>query len=198
MGRLVGASANALLLRDEARERRLKAMRLSDYRIIHFATHALVADETARFDARAEPALALTLPGTATDIDDGLLMASEIAQLKLNADWILLSACNTAAGNKPGAQALSGLAQAFFYAGARNLLVSHWPVGSEATVRLTMLAIHAITAEPSIAPAEALRRGMVALIRDGDASNAHPTFWAPFVMVGASGGAVARPAEAGR
>ena len=194
VGRLLGASAGSLLLRGEAREGRLKAMRLSDYRIIHFATHALVAGETALFSARAEPALALTLPGTSSEADDGLLMASEVAQLKLNADWILLSACNTASGSKPGAEALSGLAQAFFYAGARNLLVSHWPVGSEATVRLTTLAIQAIAGEPTMAPAEALRRGMIALMRDGDAGNAHPTFWAPFVMVGASGAARARPA----
>jgi CHAT domain len=55
-----------------------------------------------------------------------LLTASEVAQLKLNADWVVLSACNTAAGDKPGAEALSGLARAFFYAGARALLVSHW------------------------------------------------------------------------
>ncbi|WP_375464961.1 tetratricopeptide repeat protein [uncultured Methylobacterium sp.] len=191
VGRLLGASASAMLLRSDAREGKLKAMRLSDYRIIHFATHALVADETALFSARAEPALALTLPGVSSAADDGLLMASEVAQLKLNAEWILLSACNTAAGNKPGAEALSGLAQAFFYAGARNLLVSHWPVGSEATVRLTTLAIQAIAAEPAMAPAEALRRGMIALMQDGNASNSHPSFWAPFVMVGASGAASA-------
>ena len=64
----------------------------------------------------AEPSLALTVP-EATELDDGLLTASEVAQLKLNADWVVLSACNTAAGDKPGAEALSGLARAFFYAG---------------------------------------------------------------------------------
>ncbi len=56
--------------------------------------------------------------------DDELLTASEVAQLKLDADWVVLSACNTAAGDKPGAEALSGLARGFFYAGARALLVS--------------------------------------------------------------------------
>ena len=76
----------------------------------------------------AEPALALTIPKELNDADDGLLTASEIAQLKLNADWVVLSACNTIAGDKPGAEALSGLARAFFYAGARALLVSHWAV----------------------------------------------------------------------
>jgi CHAT domain-containing protein len=73
-----------------------------------------------------EPSLALTIPSEPSELDDGLLTASEVAQLKLNADWVVLSACNTAAGDKPGAEALSGLARAFFYAGARALLVSHW------------------------------------------------------------------------
>jgi CHAT domain-containing protein len=53
-----------------------------------------------------------------TDLDRGLLTASEVAQLKFNADWVVLSACNTIAGDKPGAEVLSGLARSFFYAGA--------------------------------------------------------------------------------
>ena len=72
-----------------------------------------------------------------TEADDGLLTASEIATLKLNADWVVLSACNTAAGGGEGAEALSGLARAFFYAGARALLVSHWAVYSTAATELT-------------------------------------------------------------
>ena len=78
--------------------------------------------------AGAEPGLILTPPGEATPEDDGYLSASEIAGLKLDADWVILSACNTAAGGAEGAEALSGLARAFFYAGARSLLVSHWAV----------------------------------------------------------------------
>ena len=73
----------------------------------------------------AEPALALAISKESAELDDGLLIASEVAQLKLNADWVILSACNTAAGDKPGAEALSGLARAFFFAGAPALLVSH-------------------------------------------------------------------------
>jgi hypothetical protein len=77
----------------------------------------------------------LTLPKDPSELDDGLLTASEVAQLKLNADWVVLSACNTAAGEKPGAEALSGFARAFFYAGARALLVSHWRIDSKAAIR---------------------------------------------------------------
>jgi hypothetical protein len=76
---------------------------------------------------------ALTLPKRSTGLDDGLLTASEVAQLKLNAYWVALSACNTAVANKPGSKAPSGLARAFFYADARALLISHWSVDSEAT-----------------------------------------------------------------
>ncbi len=76
----------------------------------------------------AEPGLLLTPPATATEEDDGYLTASEIAGLKLDADWVILSACNTAAGGAQGAEALSGLARAFIYAQARALLVSHWEV----------------------------------------------------------------------
>ena len=85
--------------------------RFFDYRVVYFATPGLVAGEVKGF---AEPLLALTSPKEPTDADDGLLTASEVAQLKLNADWVVLSACNTIAGDKPGAEALSGLARAFF------------------------------------------------------------------------------------
>jgi CHAT domain len=78
----------------------------------------------------AEPSLALTLPKQPSELDDGLLTASEVAQLKLNADWVVLSACNTAAGDKPGAEALSGLARAavaslLFYDPIYSLKVTH-------------------------------------------------------------------------
>jgi CHAT domain-containing protein len=69
--------------------------------------------------------------------DDGLLTASEVAQLNLDADWVVLSACNTAAGEKSDAEAFSGLARAFYYAKARALLVSHWAVASEVAVKLS-------------------------------------------------------------
>jgi CHAT domain-containing protein len=98
---------------------------------------------------------------------------------------VVLSACNTAAGgsDKPGAEALSGLARAFFYAGAHALLVSHWAVNSDATVKLIIKAFDEIKADPKIGRAVALRRSMLALIASND-RNAHPANWAPFVVVG--------------
>ena len=97
----------------------------------------------------------------------------------------MLSACNTAAGDKPGAEGLSGLARAFFYAGARSLLVSHWPVESEAAIKLTTGTFAELAKNPQIGRAEALRRSMRARIADPSSPhNADPSSWAPFVLVG--------------
>ena len=108
VARALGAPPTQVKLGQEATERAVKIARLSDYRILHFATHGLDASQTARFSERAEPALALTLPQKPSEQDDGLLTASEVAALNLNADWVILSACNTAAGAKAGRRAAVG------------------------------------------------------------------------------------------
>jgi CHAT domain-containing protein len=154
---------------------------LANYRIVHFATHGVLAGQ---LDAAQEPGLILTPPEKASEEDDGYLSASEIAGLKLDADWVILSACNTAAGAATSAEALSGLARAFIYAQARAMLVSHWDVYSEATVKLITVAIREIARDPKVGRAEALRRSMLALIDTGEAQEAHPAYWAPFVVVG--------------
>jgi CHAT domain-containing protein len=160
---------------------------LTRYKIVHFATHGAIAGE---LSGATEPGLILTPPETASQTDDGYLSASEIAALKLDADWVILSACNTAAGEANDAEALSGLARAFFYAGARSLLVSHWAVNSEATVKLITKAVAEFKRNPKIGRAEALRRSMVSMIDTGKDYEAHPANWAPFVVVGE--GAAAR------
>ena len=161
--------------------------KLAGYRVVHFATHGTLSGE---ISGTSEPGLILTPPAEQSEIDDGYLSASEIAALKLDADWVILSACNTAAGGAQGAEALSGLARAFFYAGARALLVSHWAVDSAATVKLITAAVGATTRDKTLGRAEALRRAILAMIDKGQAREAHPAFWAPFVVVGE--GAVAK------
>jgi CHAT domain-containing protein len=106
------------------------------------------------------------------------------ADLRLAADRVILSACNTASGGAQDADALSGLARAFLYAGARSLLVSHWEVNSTSTVKLITKAISELKANPKIGRAEALRRSMLSLITTGKEYEAHPAFWAPLVLVG--------------
>jgi CHAT domain-containing protein len=164
----------------------VKQAKFDQYRIVYFATHRLVSGELERFaKAKAEPALVLTMPDKPTDFDDGLLQASEIAQLKLNADWVVLSACNTAAEENPGAEALSGLARAFFYAGGRSLIVSNWEVDDKSTARLMLNTFQASTSNAKLSHAEAMRQARLEMIDDAKTdSEANPRLWAPFVVVG--------------
>jgi CHAT domain-containing protein len=178
----LGASANDIHLGRNATEANVKRLLLADFRVVYFATHGLVAGDV---EGLGEPSLALTLPNEPNELDDGLLTASEVAQLKLNADWVVLSACNTAAGEKPGAEALSGLARAFFYAGARALLLSHWGIDSKAATRLTTSTFDIMKSNQTIGRAEALRRAMLAYLNDrSDIWNAYPGFWGSFSLVG--------------
>jgi CHAT domain-containing protein len=188
--REVAASVHAdpkdLISGADATETRVKHEKLDRFRTVYFATHGLLAGEVADFaKLNAEPALVLSLPEHPTELDDGLLTASEVAQLKLNADWVVLSACNTASAQKPGAEALSGLARAFFYAGARSLVVSNWEVNSESTVELMTGMFAALAADPKLSHGEALQKSMLAMIGNARRPEwADPRYWAPFVVVG--------------
>jgi len=187
LARTLGAGQErAVVLGQRATVPAVRAADLRDYRIVAFATHALLPGE---LDCLSEPALALTPQGSASTGDNGLLGASAIADLKLDADWVLLSACNTAGsggGNLRG-EGLSGLATAFFYAGTRALLASHWYVVSEPTVFLTTRTFDSYRQAPNLGRAEALRRAQLALLERPNM--AHPLFWAAFALVGDSGSA---------
>ena len=177
----VAGGKGALWLGRGASEATLKKAGLDRYRMLYFATHGLVSGDRAGGTLLSEPALALT-PG---DGEDGFLTATEVAQLRLNADWVVMSACNTAAGAEPGAEALSGLAQAFLYAGARALLVSHWPVESKSAVALMTDIFAKRATDPSLRAADAHRWAMIGMItQPTDPRWSHPAYWAPFVLVG--------------
>ena len=189
--------ARDVLTGERATEEAVRTTDLRPYRVISFATHGLVPGD---LDGLTEPALALTAPAVGGSRGDGLLTMSEVLSMRLNADWVVLSACNTGAADGRGAEAFSGLGRAFFYAGARALLLSNWPVHSAATTLLMTELFRRHAENPSLPRAEALRRAMLHLIDDGafvDAARdtrlfayAHPLFWAPFSVVG-DGGATA-------
>ena len=140
-----GVSQNFYKVHKEANEQKVKTMDLSGFKIIAFATHGLVPGE---LNGLTQPALALSAPDVSGTPGDGLLTMEEILGLKLDADWVILSACNTAGSSGETAEALSGMARAFFYAGTRALLVSHWEVGSDAAVKLTTGAFAELQRHP--------------------------------------------------
>lgn len=182
IARTLGASDSDLFLGDRATEPALRRASLDRYRIVEFATHGLMSGDL----GLGEPALVLTPPAVATADNDGLLTASKIATMKFDADWIVLSACNTAASDgTPDGAGFSGLAKAFFFAGARSMLVSHWSVSSTATIALTAGAFEELGRDPSIGRAEALRRSIIAMMKPTRPLEfSHPMAWAPFVLAG--------------
>jgi len=180
LSRSLKGSSDAIYLQAKATETRVKQMDLRQYRFVGFSTHGVMAGEMAGV---AEPGLILTPPENGTLQDDGYLSASEVAQLKLNADWVLLSACNTAAPDgTPGAEGLSGLAKAFFYAGTRSLLVSNWQVSSEATQKLMSDTMKLYVGASGPGKPEALQGAMLSMMNSKEYR--HPFFWAAFVVVG--------------
>jgi CHAT domain-containing protein len=185
-------SKEDVYLRLRASESALKKMDLSNRRIVAFATHGLVPGD---LNGLTQPSLALSSPEVVGGTDDGLLTMEEILGLKLDADWVVLSACNTASGEGAGAEAVSGLGRAFFFAGARALLVSNWPVETTSARLLTTGVFHKQKANPALSRAQALRQTMLELMNGpGPHEGAwgftysHPMFWAPFSLVGEGGG----------
>lgn len=159
---------------------------LGDYRVIHLASHGLLPISA---ECLPEPAIATSLgaPGQS----DALLDAGEVADLALDADLVVLSACDTGGSGATSAlgtgfrgnrgESLSGLVRAFFFAGARNVVASHWLIPDQETVDLMTAFYGAVAAGAS--PAEAMRTARAALI-SADPANAHPYFWSSFSVIG--------------
>jgi CHAT domain-containing protein len=185
--------SKVLNLGKDANETKVKTTDLSGFKVLVFATHGLVPGE---LNGLTQPALALSAPAVSGAEGDGLLTMEEILALKLDADWVVLSACNTGAGSGAGAEAASGLGRAFFYAGTRALLVTNWSVHSQSARELVTDLFKRQAADKSITRGEALRQAMMAML-DGpgyaDASGktefsyAHPLFWAPYTIIGDGG-----------
>jgi CHAT domain-containing protein len=185
VGQKLGADPGSILTGAAASEANLRRQPLGDYNVLYFATHGLLPGE---LRCGAEPGLALSPPaGSSTSTqDDGFLNAGEIAALQLNADLVVLSACNTAAGGgRLGGESLTGLADAFFHAGARTLVASHWQVPSTATAQLMTQFFDKVGPKVTNALADSLREAQLQLA--GQAPTAHPFYWAAFTILGDGG-----------
>lgn len=188
---LLGPSSSAILTGEEFSDSRIKSLdTLDDYKILHFATHGLVTPPQTQCPAR--PALITSFGGAGSD---GLLQFDEIFDLRLDADMVILSACDTAgqasleatrsAGIRSGGgQALDGLVRAFIGAGGRLVIASHWPApdGYDATGRLFSSLF---TDRKNESVAMAMKRAERALMDDPLTS--HPFYWSGFAVVGDGG-----------
>ena len=179
----IGAPDDAMFLGTAFSEEAVKQANLADYRIVYFATHGLLPH---KLQCLPQPALAMSTSSQEQAQSDGLLMTEEVVEeLALDADLVVLSACDTGGpGNETGGEALSGLARALFYAGARSLLVSHWEVPDKPTMRLLTGTFERLASQ-DISLAEALKKSQVALIEYRPLS--HPLAWAGFTIVGDGG-----------
>lgn len=189
----LGASPEQdVYLQEKASEYTVKHLDLTHYNMLLFATHGLMAGE---FGPGAQPALALSFTGDPNPDNDGLLEMSEILGLDLNADLVVLSACNTASGSgeEDRGEGFAGLTRSFMYAGARSLFVTQWSVESSSAKKLVQTTFHQMK---NASKAEALanaKRDMIASEEDVPlgstlkVSLAHPFFWAPYILVGEAG-----------
>lgn len=163
-------------------ENAVRSTALDQYRVLYFATHGLLPAE---LECQPEPSLVASLSELPEQNEDGLIEASEILKLRLDADLVVLSACNTGGpGLDTGGESLSGLARAFFFAGARTLIVSHWPVEDEATAQLMVRLFQRLRETPNSPLSDALRLAQLSAIDTGRDSRSHPFLWGAFTIVG--------------
>lgn len=177
------ASKDVYLGKSATRESVLGASkdgRLGNKKVVVFATHGLLAGDLPHLD---QPALAMSA-NEKVEVSP-LLTLEDVLSLNLNADWVVLSACNTAGADGRVEEAMSGLARGFFYAGSRSLLVTHWSVESESAMLLTTLTFSTYQNNPQVRRAEALRQAMLTVMKDKRFT--HPAFWAPYALVGEGG-----------
>lgn len=182
---LLGGSDADELLGTRFTAAAVETQSLKDYRVLHFATHAILQTDLA---CQVEPALVTSAPANAGDAQGALLTASEVAGLKLDANVVLLSACNSGGpgGSAPG-ESLSGLARSFFYAGARSLLVTHWDVNDRVTSVLVGATLDYARKTPLLGMAAALaaaQRRLLEKARTDLPELAHPYYWAPLALIG--------------
>jgi CHAT domain-containing protein len=184
IGQQLGASAGDIILGDEFTKQRLERTDLAQYRNILLATHAFLPAGTLR--CMTDPAIVVSPPPRAANADAAFLRPRDIERLKLNADLVALSACNTSGAQ--GGESLAGLARSFFLAGSRGLLLTHWDVVTGASVPLMIETFGAGGGTTN--SSQALQAAKLRLIDSAGSTTelpveiSHPNFWAAFVLVG--------------
>ncbi|MBR0682610.1 CHAT domain-containing protein [Roseomonas eburnea] len=149
---------------------------LRDFRVLHFATHGLLPGELSCLQEAA--IVASPSPG-APDATNALLLAGTLLDIELDADVVVLSACNSGGGG--AGESLSGLARSIFFAGARSLLVTHWYINDAAATRIVAYSLRNLQQGQGMI--EALRSAQLDLARNV-AGGSHPALWGGFGLVG--------------
>jgi CHAT domain-containing protein len=183
---LLGASPSDELLNAAFTADAVRHLTLKDYRILHFATHALLPAE---LRCQNEPAIVTSAPAGARDASGTLLTASDVVGLDLDTNTVILSACNTGGpGNSTGGESLSGLARAFFFAGARSMLVTHWSINDQTSAFLVADTLRRLVSGENGGIGGALQAAQLGIIgragKDLPAYLAHPFYWAAFALIG--------------
>lgn len=182
--RLTGARPQDVRLGADFTAAGMRAADLGQRRILHLATHALLPGE---LSCLQEPSIVVSAQAGAADATSSFVKASDLLGYKLDADLVILSACNTGGpGGAGGGEALSGLARAFFYAGARGLMVTHWAVDDSAAA---LTVADSLRRQQAGASSAASLRGAQLLLLDEAGKRlptafAHPFYWAPFALIG--------------
>jgi CHAT domain-containing protein len=172
---LIPKERQRLYLGKDSTEKAFKQESLSKYKWIHLATHSLIDERTP-----GRSAVVLALDGNNTE--DGFLRATEIADLDLNCDLVVLSACETGRGQLMSGEGIIGLSRSFFIAGARSVVVSQWAVSDISTAQLMKDFYQQLINK--VAKAAALREAKLRMLNGGSETR-HPYYWAPFVIIGA-------------
>jgi len=183
---LLGAAPSDEMLNTAFTADAVRHAALKDYRILHFATHALLPAE---LRCQNQPAIVTSAPPHAPNASGALLTAGDITGLDLDANVVILSACNSGGpGDTTSGESLSGLARAFFFAGARSMLVTHWSINDQASAFLVADTLRRLIANKDGGLAGALRAAQLGMIdgagKELPADLAHPFFWAPFALIG--------------
>ena len=184
--KLLGGSAADELVGADFTVSAIQRANLQNIRVLHFAAHALLPQE---LRCEGEPAIVTSAPAGAADVSGTLLTASDVTALKLNADVVILSACNSGGpGGGTAGESLSGLARSFFYAGARALVVTHWSVNDQAAAFLVADTLRRVRGGKDGGLAGSLRGAELGMIADAGhgmpADLSHPFYWAPFALIG--------------